>query len=148
MMVLQAIGEPDVDVDDALSISLPAERCHLFDSDGKALTKLNLIIKAARIATFGERAVDVFYVQDALGGKIDNKVRLRNIERKLIAALEEGDCTAARKPAKTASKTPAKTPGKTAGKAAKATPKRLPKAAAKAAPKAARAGAKSARGAR
>ena len=41
MMVLQAIGEPDVDVDDALSISLPAERCHLFDGDGKALTKLN-----------------------------------------------------------------------------------------------------------
>ena len=41
MMVLQAIGEPDVDVDDALSISLPAVRCHLFDSDGKALTKLN-----------------------------------------------------------------------------------------------------------
>lgn len=122
----------------------------------QALTKLNLIIKAARIATFGERAVDVFYVQDALGGKIDNKIRLRNIERKLIAALEEGDCTAAKKPAKTASKAPAKATakalakasGKTSGKAAKATPKRVPKAAAKAAPKAARAGAKSARGAR
>ena len=68
-----------------------------------ALTRLNLIIKSARIATFGERAVDVFYVQDALGGKIEDRTRLRQIEKKLIAALEEGDCTIARKPPKAAS---------------------------------------------
>ena len=66
------------------------------------LTKLNLIIKSARIATYGERAVDTFYVQDALGGKIENKQKLRNIEKKLLAVFEEGDCA----PAKTAAKKP------------------------------------------
>ena len=40
-MVVQAIGEADVDVDDTLSISLPAARCHLFDGNGNALTRLN-----------------------------------------------------------------------------------------------------------
>ena len=92
-----------------------------------AVTKLNLIIKSARIATFGERAVDVFYVQDALGGKIEDKARLRNIERKLLAALEEGDCSLAKKPAKAGAKA-AKTPKSKAlppveAKSAKARPK-------------------------
>ncbi len=56
-----------------------------------ALTKLNLMIKAAHIATYGERAVDVFYVQDPLGDKIENKRRLKTIETRLLAALEAGE---------------------------------------------------------
>ncbi|NIA71963.1 [protein-PII] uridylyltransferase [Pelagibius litoralis] len=91
----------------------------------QALTKLNLIVKAARIATFGERAVDVFYVQDALGGKIDNKVRLENIEKKLLAALEDGDCIPAKKAAKAVT---AKSPAKPQSRSlAKVVPKDGPK---------------------
>jgi [protein-PII] uridylyltransferase len=77
------------------------------------LTRLNLIIKSARIATYGERAVDAFYVQDALGGKIESKQKLRAIEKKLLAALDEGDCAPARKPAK---KTPDRKPAAAATK--------------------------------
>ncbi len=96
-----------------------------------ALTRLNLIIKSARIATFGERAVDVFYVQDALGGKIEDKARLRHIEKKLIAALEDGDCSLAKKRTKGGG-------GKAGRKAgANSLPKAVSKTQAKAAPQAA-----------
>ncbi len=63
-------------------------------------------IKFEDTATFGERAVDVFYVQNALGAKIENKQKLRSIEKKLLAVFEEGECA----PAKTdgAKKEPAK----------------------------------------
>ncbi len=57
-----------------------------------ALTKLSLIIKSARIATFGERAVDVFYVQTALGDKIQNRRKLKTTERRLLEALQDGAC--------------------------------------------------------
>ena len=66
----------------------------------QTLTSLNLMIKSARIATYGERAVDAFYVADALGDKIESRQKLRAIERKLLAVLEDGDCAAAQKPAK------------------------------------------------
>ena len=77
----------------------------------QALTQLNLMIKSARISTYGERAVDAFYVQDALGGKIDNKQKLRAIEKKLLGVLEEADCAPAKKAATkkaAAPKSPAK----------------------------------------
>jgi [protein-PII] uridylyltransferase len=64
------------------------------------LTRLNLMIKSARIATYGERAVDAFYVQDALGMKIESKQKLRAIEKKLLAVLEDGECAPAAKPAR------------------------------------------------
>src|SRR3546814_9399712 len=62
------------------------------------LTRLNLMIKSARIATYGERAVDAFYVQDPLGMKIESKQKLRAIEKKLLAALEDGECAPAPRP--------------------------------------------------
>ncbi len=52
-----------------------------------ALTRLQLMIHGARISTFGERAVDVFYVKDALGDKIENPARLAKIQKRLLAAL-------------------------------------------------------------
>ena len=39
------------------------------------LSKLNLNIASAHVATFGERAVDVFYVTDLLGAKISSPTR-------------------------------------------------------------------------
>jgi [protein-PII] uridylyltransferase len=53
----------------------------------EALYGLNLNIASAHIATFGERAVDVFYVTDLTGAKIVNPSRHGQIERKLTAAL-------------------------------------------------------------
>ena len=52
------------------------------------LTKLGLIIHNAFITTFGERAVDAFYVQDALGSKIVQPAKLERIRKRLIEAIE------------------------------------------------------------
>lgn len=51
-----------------------------------ALYGLKLSIVSAHVATYGERAVDVFYVKDLTGGKIENKVRLRNVTDKMLKA--------------------------------------------------------------
>lgn len=57
-----------------------------------ALTRLHLMIHGARIATFGERAVDVFYVRDALGDKIEDKTRLERIRKRLLEVFGQGEC--------------------------------------------------------
>ena len=49
------------------------------------LSKLNLNIASAHVATFGERVVDVFYVTDLLGAKITTPARQAAIKRPLLA---------------------------------------------------------------
>ncbi|WP_417465590.1 [protein-PII] uridylyltransferase [Kordiimonas sp.] len=53
-----------------------------------ALYRLKLSLYSAHVATYGERAIDVFYVRDLVGQKISNKIRLRNIEEKLLKAAK------------------------------------------------------------
>ena len=73
----------------------------------QALSKLQLMIHGARIATYGERAVDVFYVQDALGDKIEAPARLERIRTRLLEALGVPEGAApAKKPAKTTAEKP------------------------------------------
>jgi [protein-PII] uridylyltransferase len=48
------------------------------------LSRLNLNIASAHVATFGERAVDVFYVTDLMGAKIEAPQRQAAIKRALI----------------------------------------------------------------
>jgi [protein-PII] uridylyltransferase len=52
-----------------------------------ALFSLSLSISTARIATYGERAVDVFYVKDLFGLKVTQKNKLAAIEQRLLTAL-------------------------------------------------------------
>jgi [protein-PII] uridylyltransferase len=54
------------------------------------LSKLNLNIASAHVATFGERAVDVFYVTDLLGAKISSPTRNAAIKRALIQMFAAG----------------------------------------------------------
>lgn len=49
----------------------------------EALYKLNLNIASAHVTTFGEKAVDVFYVTDLTGAKIENATRHTQIENAL-----------------------------------------------------------------
>jgi [protein-PII] uridylyltransferase len=49
-----------------------------------ALSKLNLNIGSAHIVTFGERAVDSFYVTDLTGGKVVSSARQAAIKRQLL----------------------------------------------------------------
>jgi [protein-PII] uridylyltransferase len=51
------------------------------------LSRLNLNIVSAHVATFGEKAVDVFYVTDLTGAKIENPMRQAAIRRALAAAF-------------------------------------------------------------
>jgi len=43
-------------------------------------------VHSAHVATYGERAVDTFYVTDLLGGKIESKTRLQTLTRRLVEA--------------------------------------------------------------
>jgi [protein-PII] uridylyltransferase len=64
------------------------------------LSKLNLNIASAHVATFGERVVDVFYVTDLFGAKITSATRQATIKRALITLLLPAPAGPAR-PAKT-----------------------------------------------
>ena len=54
------------------------------------LSKLNLNIASAHVATFGERVVDVFYVTDLLGDKISSATRQAAIKRALLQLFVVG----------------------------------------------------------
>ena len=56
-----------------------------------ALFSLSLQISSAKISTFGERAVDVFYVKDGFGMKITHEARLATIRKTLLDAIREED---------------------------------------------------------
>jgi [protein-PII] uridylyltransferase len=52
-----------------------------------ALTQLNVQIASARVNTYGERVVDVFYIKDLFGLKISHPGKLREIKRALTQAV-------------------------------------------------------------
>lgn len=56
-----------------------------------AISKLNLNIASAHVATFGERARDVFYVTDLLGARITAPTRQAAIKRALVHLLASGN---------------------------------------------------------
>jgi [protein-PII] uridylyltransferase len=53
----------------------------------RTLAEMGLTIATAHITTYGERAVDVFYVKDMFGMKIQHESKIRQIHEALIAAL-------------------------------------------------------------
>ena len=54
-----------------------------------AMTNLGLQISSAHISTYGERVVDVFYVKDVFGHKIEHDRKLEQIRASLLKALED-----------------------------------------------------------
>ena len=55
------------------------------------LSKLNLNIASAHVATFGERAVDVFYVKDLFGLKVVNQDKLKQVADEVEKSIREFD---------------------------------------------------------
>lgn len=55
------------------------------------ISRLNLNIASAHVATFGERAVDVFYVTDLMGAKIASPTRQAAIKRALAQLFVSAD---------------------------------------------------------
>ena len=64
----------------------------------RALFVSGLTIHSAQIATYGERAIDVFYVKDVYGHKIVQASRLAAIEENLMQALGDGGVRPVREP--------------------------------------------------
>ncbi len=62
------------------------DRPALLNNLAKVLFESKVTLHSAHIATYGERAVDTFYVTDLLGGKIENKSRIKTLETKLVDA--------------------------------------------------------------
>lgn len=61
----------------------------------RALAELDLGISTAHVSSYGERAVDVFYVKDKFGMKISSESKLKQVRERLQEALKEpGDASA------------------------------------------------------
>ncbi len=63
-----------------------ADRPALLYSLAEALFQSKVTIHSAHVATYGERAVDTFYMTDLLGDKIINPARLKALEKRMLAA--------------------------------------------------------------
>ncbi|MGB6950209.1 MAG: [protein-PII] uridylyltransferase [Methyloceanibacter sp.] len=85
--------EPQVVIDNTLSDALTVIEINGLDRPGllhdvtREIADLNLDIASAHIATFGEKAVDVFYVTDLTGKKITSTSRMSAIRERLTKAL-------------------------------------------------------------
>jgi [protein-PII] uridylyltransferase len=62
----------------------------LFELTG-ALTGLNLQVSSAKISTYGEKVVDVFYVKNLFGHKVEHPAKLAEIQRALEAVLSKSN---------------------------------------------------------
>jgi [protein-PII] uridylyltransferase len=90
--------EPEVIINNTLSDRFTVIEVTGRDRNGllydltSSLSDLNLDIASAHITTFGEKAVDVFYVTDLTGKKIESDTRQAAIRKRLMEALSvQGD---------------------------------------------------------
>ena len=85
--------EPQVVIDNNLSDALTVIEINGLDRPGllfevtREISNLNLDIASAHIATFGEKAVDVFYVTDLTGKKITSSTREARVRERLTRVL-------------------------------------------------------------
>jgi [protein-PII] uridylyltransferase len=63
-----------------------SDRPALLYALARALFQAKVTIHSAHIATYGERAIDVFYLTDLIGDKIETPARLKTLERLLLEA--------------------------------------------------------------
>ena len=91
---------PQVAVENELSDRFTVIEVECLDRHGllydltHAISELSLDIASAHIATFGERAVDTFYVTDLVGHKVTAKAREDRIRRAILKAIGADESTA------------------------------------------------------
>ena len=56
-----------------------------------AISENGLQIASAHVTTYGQRAVDVFYIKDVFGMKVENERRLAQLRDALLIALDSPD---------------------------------------------------------
>ena len=87
---------PRVSIDNSASDELTVievngrDRTGLLYDLASILTSLSIDISSAHIATFGEKAVDVFYVTDNTRKKITREATQKKLREKLLEAFEHG----------------------------------------------------------
>jgi [protein-PII] uridylyltransferase len=85
---------PDVTISNNLSNRFTVVEVSGLDRPGllfdltAVLSRLNLNIGSAHIVTFGEKAVDSFYVTDLTGSKIVSPARQATIKRNILAIFD------------------------------------------------------------
>jgi len=57
----------------------------------RELTRLNLQISSAKISTYGEKVVDVFYVKNLFGHKVEQSAKLSEMQKSLGAVLAKAN---------------------------------------------------------
>jgi [protein-PII] uridylyltransferase len=96
---------PEVVVDNSLSNVYTVIEVSGLDREGllfeltNSISRLNLNIASAHIVTFGERAVDAFYVTDLTGAKIASPQRQATIKRQLLDVFRGPGAGGAKTPA-------------------------------------------------
>ncbi|MGQ0457352.1 MAG: [protein-PII] uridylyltransferase [Hyphomicrobium sp.] len=96
---------PEVVINNSLSERLTVIEVSGRDRPGllydltSALSDLSLDIGSAHITTFGEKAVDVFYVTDLTGKQIVNEARQKLVRERLIGVLRDKETSTAREAA-------------------------------------------------
>ncbi len=86
--------EPEVLVNNTLSDAFTVIEVSGLDRPGllhdltRVISDLALNIASAHVATFGERVVDVFYVTDLAGRKLETPGRQNGVRRSLLAVFE------------------------------------------------------------
>ena len=55
----------------------------------RSLTQIGLQISSALITTYGERAVDVFYVKDTFGMQVTHQAKLDQIRKVVLGVITE-----------------------------------------------------------
>jgi [protein-PII] uridylyltransferase len=84
---------PIITIDNGLSNKFTVIEVECLDRPGllSALTgvlaDLNLDIASAHIVTFGEKAIDTFYITDLLGAKIESPQRRKTIEKAIMGII-------------------------------------------------------------
>lgn len=66
------------------------DRPALLNQLAYALFQSKVTVHSAHVATYGERAVDTFYVTDLIGDKIDSAARVKSLEKRLLEAAGSG----------------------------------------------------------
>jgi len=92
--------EPRVRIDNAGSRTSSVVEVQARDRPGllydlaRAFLEQNVSIKSAHVTTYGERAVDVFYVRDLYGMKLTRRPRIERLEQALLEAIRRGETEA------------------------------------------------------
>ena len=59
----------------------------------KTLTSLGIQINTANVSTYGDRVVDIFYIKNAFGSKVDDERTIEKIKYSILKILKQINLT-------------------------------------------------------